>query len=116
MGSAGAAGERVSGAEPELRTLYGPRNVRRSIVGLLLRLALRGHPTTVMLDLECDPLLVPAEDGRHQAGGRFGGAQPAVPRLDGDPGPPGEHVVEVQRGFVRRCISDFHLQISVGAG
>ena len=68
-----------------------------------------------MLDFERDSFLVPTEDGGHQAGGRFGSAQPAVPRLDGDPGTPGEHVVEMQRGLVRGRISDLHLQISVGA-
>jgi hypothetical protein len=45
-----------------------------------------------------------------------GGADRAVPGLDGQPGPPGQDVVEVQGALVRRGVGDLGAQVVLAAG
>src|SRR6478672_5023641 len=78
------------------------RTVGRLVVGHRLRRALRLDALAVVLDLVVDGVGVPTEDRRDDLGGRARGADGAVPGLDGQPGAPGQDVVEVEGALVRR--------------
>ena len=66
-------------------------------VSLLLALPLGLHAPQVVVDLVLEPRRVPAGRPRHQLCGGTRCVHAPVEGLDGDPGAPGEHVVEVPR-------------------
>jgi len=86
------------------------------VIGLALGVALGRHASPVDLDLTADLRLGPAEHFGHQLRHRLGGGFAAVPALERDPGAPGQHVVDVQRTFVRGGVERLHGQVFVGAG
>src|SRR5207248_3050939 len=89
--SAGAHGGTGRGAEAG--------RVGRPVVGHLRRLKRGRHPRQVVLDLALAHRVVPTENPGHDRRGVLGTVDAAVRGLDGYPGTPGEHVVEVQRTF-----------------
>ena len=78
---------------------------------MLLRGHLGLHARDVGRHLEVALLGGPAEEGRQQVGDLVGAVDATMGVLDGDAGPPGEDVLEVQRRLVDRGVHHLHAQI-----
>src|SRR6478672_13973724 len=87
------------------------RLVGGGVVGHRLADPFSLDPTEVDVDLLLGAGLVPAEDGGDEGCRGRGGGDAAVPGLDGDPGPPGEDVGEVQRALVGGRVDDLRLEV-----
>ena len=87
-------------AKPAVRRCRGPSPGPRRPPGRTLALPLGLHAPQVVVDLVLEPRRVPAGRPRHRLCGGTRCLHAPVEGLDGDPGAPGEHVVEVP-GTVR---------------
>jgi hypothetical protein len=86
-----------------------------AVVGLGLGGPLDLDAGLVALHLPAAPVLGPAQDRGQVAGHRVGGGQAAVGGLDGDPGPPHQHVVQVQ-GALGGGVDGLGGQVVLGPG